>query len=172
MLERGWRLGSNGGYRPELGLDTAQLFEFIGATQADAWAELKSFYGNDPDAAQRGFARRLDQAIGNDGLLSVLRKGVKDRGVLAHHSYAPVEAGKRGLAGALVGEFPPAGGLVADALTYCDMTTSPDGDPVDVATRLAEVTARYGAGDPVTEAIEEARPQIEQSVRVVRAALG
>jgi type I restriction enzyme R subunit len=58
MLERGWRLDSNGDYRPELGVDTAQLFEFIGATQAEEWAELKSSYGNDPDAAQRGFARR------------------------------------------------------------------------------------------------------------------
>jgi type I restriction enzyme R subunit len=87
MLERGWRLANAAEYRPELGLDTAQLFEFIGATQAEAWAELKSFYGNDPDAAQRGFARRLDQAISNDGLLQVLRKGVKDRGVLIRVAY-------------------------------------------------------------------------------------
>jgi len=26
---------------------------------------------------------------------------------------------------------PPVDGLVADALTYCDMTTSPDGAPVE-----------------------------------------
>jgi predicted hydrolase (HD superfamily) len=108
-------------------------------------------------------ARYLRDVAGADGLLCRL---------VAHHSCATVEARRRGLAGELVGEFPPVGGLVADALTYCDMTTSPDGDPVDVATRLAEVTARYGVGDPVTEAIEEARPQIEESVRAVRAALG
>lgn len=87
MLERGWRLGNVADYRPELGLDTAQLFEFIGATQAQQWLELKSYYGGDPNAAQRGFAQRLDQAISNDGLLQVLRRGVKDRGVLIRVAY-------------------------------------------------------------------------------------
>ena len=33
MLADGWRLGSNADYRPDLALDTAQLFEFIGAAR-------------------------------------------------------------------------------------------------------------------------------------------
>ena len=87
LRQRGWQLGSNADYRPELGLDTARLFEFIGATQADQWAELLSYYGGDPDQSQRGFARRLDQAIASDGLVEVLRKGVKDRGVRIRVAY-------------------------------------------------------------------------------------
>ena len=58
---------TNGGYLKSspshfdavLGLDTAELFAFIGATQAKEWESLLGRYGNDPDAAQRGFAKRL-----------------------------------------------------------------------------------------------------------------
>ncbi|SEG25945.1 type I restriction enzyme, R subunit [Thermomonospora echinospora] len=82
MVERGWSKGSPSDYRAELGLDTKELFTFIGATQADEWNELVALYGGDPDAAQAGFAKRLDQAIATDGLPAVLRRGVKDHGVL------------------------------------------------------------------------------------------
>jgi type I restriction enzyme R subunit len=87
MRENGWRFGNAGDYRPELGLDTAQLFEFIGATQAKEWHELLGYYGGDPNAAQLGFARRLGEAIIHEGVLQVLRKGVKDRGVLIRVAY-------------------------------------------------------------------------------------
>ncbi|MFE3198501.1 type I restriction endonuclease subunit R [Embleya sp. NPDC059237] len=87
MLERGWCEGSSQDYRPDLGLDTSQLFTFIGATQATEWNELLSLYGNDLHAAELGFAKRLDQAISTDGLLNVLRKGVKDRGVRIRVAY-------------------------------------------------------------------------------------
>lgn len=43
-------------FDPVLGLDTAELYAFIGATQIDQWESLLARYGNDPDAAQRGFA--------------------------------------------------------------------------------------------------------------------
>ncbi|WP_184724877.1 type I restriction endonuclease subunit R [Saccharopolyspora phatthalungensis] len=87
MLENGWELGSASDYDADLGLDTAQLLTFIGATQIDEWNELLGYYGNDANAAQRGFAKRLDQAISNDGLLEVLRKGVKDHGVRIRLAY-------------------------------------------------------------------------------------
>ncbi|MET8948576.1 type I restriction endonuclease [Streptomyces sp. NPDC004542] len=87
LLERGWREGNRQHYRPHLGLDTAQLFEFVGRTQAGDWAELIALYGGDPDTAQAGFAKRVDQAIGTDGVLDVLRKGVKDHGVLIRLAY-------------------------------------------------------------------------------------
>ncbi|MEU6265896.1 type I restriction endonuclease subunit R [Saccharopolyspora shandongensis] len=87
MLDNGWELGAASDYVADIGLDTAQLFTFIGATQAAEWDELLSRYGNDAHAAQRGFARRLDQAINNDGLLEVLRKGVKDQGVRIRLAY-------------------------------------------------------------------------------------
>ncbi|WP_327373586.1 DEAD/DEAH box helicase family protein [Streptomyces sp. NBC_01216] len=86
MAERGWREASPAGYQPDLGLDTGELFEFIRETQAEEWYELRTVYG-DAAEAERGFARRLDQAIANDGLLHVLRNGVKDRGVLLRVAY-------------------------------------------------------------------------------------
>ncbi|MGQ4517114.1 type I restriction enzyme subunit R domain-containing protein [Streptomyces sp. DW26H14] len=87
LLERGWSEGDRSHYQPQLGLDTAQLFEFIGKTQAVDWSELIALYGGDPDTAQAGFAKRVDQAIGTDGVLDVLRKGVKDHGVLIRLAY-------------------------------------------------------------------------------------
>ncbi|GHH72994.1 type I restriction endonuclease subunit R [Streptosporangium violaceochromogenes] len=87
MRERGWEVGQPSDYRADLGLATGELFTFIGATQADAWHELLALYGNDADAAQQGFVRRLDQAIAVDGVLEVLRNGVKDRGVRIRLAY-------------------------------------------------------------------------------------
>jgi hypothetical protein len=61
MLADGWRLGSNADYRPDLALDTAQLFEFIGDTQIDEWNELLTYYGGDADAAQAAW--RMEQML-------------------------------------------------------------------------------------------------------------
>ncbi|OKK04730.1 restriction endonuclease subunit R [Streptomyces sp. CB03234] len=80
MTERGWREARPEDYTADLGLDTGELFTFIRETQPDEWHELRTVYG-DANEAQRGFARRLDKAISDDGLLHVLRNGVKDRGV-------------------------------------------------------------------------------------------
>jgi type I restriction enzyme R subunit len=87
LVAGGWELGRNADYRADVGFDAGQLFTFIGATQQDEWDDLITYYGGDPDAAQRGFAKRLDQAITNDGLLDVLRKGVKDHGVRIRVAY-------------------------------------------------------------------------------------
>lgn len=64
-----------------LGLDTAELFAFIGATQITEWEKLLGRYGNDPDVAQRGFARRLAAELDARGTVEVLRQGVVDLGV-------------------------------------------------------------------------------------------
>jgi putative nucleotidyltransferase with HDIG domain len=90
--------------------------------------------------------------------------------LVANHTYAIVEARHRCLADELAAEFPVVDGLVADALVYCDMTTSPDGDPVDVETRLLEISARYGPGDVVSDSIAEVRPRILRSVQSVTGA--
>lgn len=87
LCEHGWREANPEDYRPELGLDTNELFTFIGGTQADEWYELVGIYGGDQDEAMRGFAKRLDKAITDDGLLNVLRNGVKDRGVRLRVAY-------------------------------------------------------------------------------------
>lgn len=89
--------------------------------------------------------------------------------LVAHHSGALNEARHRGLAEQLAAEFPVVGGLVAEALTYCDMTTSPQGQPVDVQERLSEILARYGDGSLVSESIAQARPEILASVHATEA---
>ncbi|WP_405943632.1 type I restriction endonuclease subunit R [Streptomyces sp. NBC_00932] len=87
MTERGWREAQPEDYQADLGLDTNELFTFLGETQGDEWHELLAVYGNNINEAQRGFARRLDKAISDDGLLTVLRNGVKDRGVRLRVAY-------------------------------------------------------------------------------------
>ncbi|MFG1610742.1 HD domain-containing protein [Actinoplanes sp. NPDC049265] len=91
--------------------------------------------------------------------------------LVAHHSCATIEARNRGLADELLGEFPPVGGLLADAITYADMTTTPDGDPVEVEQRLSEIFARYGDEHLVARTIREASPLIIGSVRGITEAL-
>jgi type I restriction enzyme R subunit len=86
LLDRGWREANSKEYQPDLGLDTNELFTFIGATQPDEWYELANVYGGQAEA-QRGFARRLDQVIAEHGVLHVLREGVKDRGVKMRVAY-------------------------------------------------------------------------------------
>src|SRR6266568_4823565 len=67
-------------------------------------------------------------------------------------------------ADALALEFEPAPDALARALTYCDMTTSPDGEPVPVKSRLAEIHHRYGPGHLVSRSIQRATPMILYAV--------
>ena len=89
--------------------------------------------------------------------------------LVAHHSYAVIEAEERGLADVLTREFAPPPQPLADALTFCDMTTSPDGDQVQVTHRLAEIHDRYGSGHLVSRFISRATPLILEAVGQVRA---
>src|SRR6266568_6570697 len=96
--------------------------------------------GYAPAVAETGFhpldgARHLRDAEGASRMLCRL---------VAHHSCAINEAAERGLACDLTAEFRPSRRDLADALTYCDMTTSPDGRRLLVGQRLAEIRARYG----------------------------
>ena len=85
-------------------------------------------------------ARYLRDAQHADALLCLL---------VAHHSCAIIEAGERGLADVLGSQFDPPPDALASVLTCCDMTTSPDGQPVSAEQRLAEIHDRYGSGHPV-----------------------
>jgi len=80
--------------------------------------------------------------------------------LVAHHSYAIVEAGERGLADVLAREFEPAPYRLSSMLTCCDMTTSPDGELVPVDRRLAEIHRRYRPGHLVSRSIQRATPMI------------
>jgi hypothetical protein len=87
--------------------------------------------------------------------------------LVAHHSYAIVEAGERGLAGVLGLEFGTAPYVLSSVLTCCDMTTSPDGELVPVDRRLAEIHHRYGPGHLVGRSIQRAKPMILRAVEQV-----
>jgi HD domain-containing protein len=89
--------------------------------------------------------------------------------LVAHHSCAVIEAEERGLAHVLTREFAPPPRPLADALTFCDMTTSPDGEHVQVHNRLAEIHDRYGSGHLVSRSIRRATPLILDAVGQVRA---
>jgi putative nucleotidyltransferase with HDIG domain len=91
--------------------------------------------------------------------------------LVAHHSYAVIEAEERGLADLLNGDFDPAPQPLADALTFCDMTTSPDGEQVQVHNRLAEIHHRYGSGHLVSRTMRRATPLILAAVGQVNARL-
>ena len=115
-----------------LGADTHLL-------EAAAWLHD---IGYAPDLAATGLhsldgARYLRDARHADAMLCRL---------VAHHSCAIIEAGERGLADVLSYEFEPAPYMLASVLTYCDMTTSPDGELVSAEQRLAEIQERYGPG--------------------------
>ena len=89
--------------------------------------------------------------------------------LVAHHSCAVIEAEERGLAHLLTREFAQPSQHLADALTFCDMTTSPDGDQVQVTDRLAEIHDRYGIGHLVSRFISRATPLILDAVGQVNA---
>jgi hypothetical protein len=88
--------------------------------------------------------------------------------LVAHHSCAIIEAEERGLADILGSEFDPAPDVLASVLTCCDMTTSPDGQPVPVDRRLAEIHDCYGPGHLVSRSIQRATPMILRAVEQAR----
>jgi putative nucleotidyltransferase with HDIG domain len=87
--------------------------------------------------------------------------------LVAHHSFAMTEASERGVADELAAEFPMPPGRLLGMLTYCDLTTSPDGERVSVTWRLADIRARYGPDHPITQGFARMTPQIAAVVETV-----
>ncbi|MYC84365.1 MAG: DEAD/DEAH box helicase [Acidimicrobiia bacterium] len=70
------------------GVDTADLFEFIKATQAARWDRLvDSGYGGDPVKARAGFVQRLASQLDKRSTVDVLRRGVTDYNVTFRLAY-------------------------------------------------------------------------------------
>lgn len=124
--------------------------------------------GYAPDVVVSG----MHQLDGARYLRDVEGAGARLCSLVAHHSYACVEAKHRELGDELAAEFEPVGGLLADALTYADMTTTPDGRVTDVEDRLSEILNRYGAGTLVYDSISEASPLIIGAARRITEAMG
>jgi hypothetical protein len=138
------------GLAPVLGPDTDLV-------TAAAWLHD---IGYAPGIAATGFhpldgARHLRDTEGAGAMLCRL---------VAHHSCAINEAIERGLAGELAAEFRPAPRDLADALIYCDLTTSPDGHRLGVARRLAEIRSRYGPDHLVSRSIARSEPALTSAV--------
>jgi HD domain len=140
---------------PALGPD-ADLLE------AAAWLHDIGYHPDLADSGLHGLdgARYLRDRYHADPTLCCL---------VAHHSCAVIEADERGLADALTRDFTPPPQDLAEALTFCDMTTSPDGEHVHVHHRLAEIHDRYGSGHLVSRSIRRATPLILEAVGHVHA---
>lgn len=131
---------------PVLGKD-AELLE------AAAWLHD---IGYAPDLVDTGFhpldgARYLRDHEHADATLCRL---------VAHHSYALVEAEERGLRLDLATEFEPPRNDLLEALTYCDMTTSPTGNQTTVNERISEILTRYGDDHVVSRFVRRVEPEI------------
>lgn len=136
--------------------------EVAGAVGQDASlleaAAILHDVGYAPDLATTGFhpldgARYLEQLGAPDRLVHLV----------AHHSYAALEADLRGLAGELA-SYEDECTVTRDALWCCDLTTTPDGDATDARDRIAEIKQRYGPGDLVTTFITDASPELLAAV--------
>lgn len=77
--------------------------------------------------------------------------------LVAHHSEAQFEAQLRGLSSELA-KFPREHSAVADALTFCDLTTNSVGQHVTFEERIADILSRYRESDIVTQALRQAMP--------------
>lgn len=100
-----------------------------------------------------------------DGARYLRALGVPKRIVdlVAHHSYALLEARLRGCVTEMTA-FEDERSAVRDALWYCDLTTSPDGHRVSASRRMAEIKERYGPGHVVTRFITEGEPELLEAV--------
>jgi type I restriction enzyme R subunit len=86
LIAQGWSR-AQGTFSVELGIDTGEMFRFIGATQQKNWDRLIELYGGDQATAQRQFAQRVAAEVDARGVLDVLRQGVRDRSVQIDLAY-------------------------------------------------------------------------------------
>ena len=114
--------------------------------------------GYAPDLAVTGF-HPLDGAV----YLSRVNAPSRLVHLVAHHSYASLEAQLRGLSTEME-EFKDDHGPTRDALWYCDQTTSPDGEIVTAQARIAEIVQRYGPENLVTQFITKAAQELLAAV--------
>jgi putative nucleotidyltransferase with HDIG domain len=137
--------------------DDADLVEAAAWLHDIGYASSVSFTGFHPLDG----ARYLRDVQGADDLLCRL---------VANHSGATFEAEERELAGQLAMEFSLADRHLhlLDAVTACDLATSPDGKPESAKTRVAEILRRYPPDNVVHRAVSRSGASlIETSHRVL-----
>lgn len=135
---------------------------------------LRQMVGNDADLLEatavlhdvgysRSIAHRGFHPLDGANYLRSIDAPTRLVHLVAHHSCAALEAALRGLVAELA-EYEDEQGLVRDALWYCDITTTPDGQPTDAHARIAEIKERYGPDDLVTQFITAATPELLAAV--------
>lgn len=87
--------------------------------------------------------------------------------LVAHHTGADSEAYERGLLAELA-EFPNISRPLLDVLTTADLSTSPEGTPVEPDARIAEILTRYPSEGPVHRAVTHSRPKLLAAAERVR----
>jgi hypothetical protein len=105
-----------------------------------------------------------------DGAVFLRSQGVDEDVVslVAHHSCAHLEANLRGLAREL-SRFPRhSKRKLMDAMIWCDMTSGPTGDEVDIDWRLADIRARYGPESIVGRFADQAEPHLRAATSRVQ----
>jgi hypothetical protein len=122
--------------------------------------------GYAPDLVRSGFHPL-------DGAVFLAEQGAPRRliNLVAHHTFAALEAKLRGLSSELA-VFADEEGPIRDGLWYCDLTTSPDGHELAAQVRIAEIKRRYGPQDLVTRFITEGTPELLAAVDRTRQRLG
>jgi len=90
-----------------------------------------------------------------DGARFLTRQRASSRlaNLVAQHSGAAHVARLRGFAAELAA-FPDERGVLRDALWYCDMRTSPAGEPVTFEARIADIRLRHGPGSYLVRALD------------------
>ncbi|RQW98674.1 HD domain-containing protein [Micromonospora globispora] len=114
--------------------------------------------GYAPDLAKTGF-HPLDGAV----YLRAIEAPDRLVHLVAHHSCAVKEARLRGVEEQLAA-FRDEESTVRDALWMCDLTTTPDGEPTDFRSRVAEIKERYGPDDLVTVFIDSAEQDLAAAI--------
>ncbi|MBF6045968.1 HD domain-containing protein [Streptomyces sp. NRRL B-1677] len=84
--------------------------------------------------------------------------------LVAHHTFALLEAEERGLLEDLSSEFVMEEPHLVDALVYCDMTTTPDGTRTEPKDRVDEIIQRYSPDSIVGRFIQRAAPEVHATV--------
>ena len=81
MLSHGYMKGDQETYNKEKAIDLSKMIEFIEKTQPNEWKKYKKMYGAE---AEKKLYDRFEESVEKEGLLYVLRHGIKDRGVTLH----------------------------------------------------------------------------------------
>ncbi|MEV6669920.1 HD domain-containing protein [Streptomyces sp. NPDC051162] len=84
--------------------------------------------------------------------------------LVAHHTFALLEADERGRRDELAGEFEMEEPHLVDALVCCDMTTTPDGRRTNSTDRVDEIVCRYSPDSIVGRFIQRAAPEVHAAV--------